>query len=131
MAAKKKILLVEDQDDARAFMRVLVEGAGWEAQEAASSAAALESARRDKPDAVVMDIMMPGGSGFQCILEMRAVEALKAVPILVCTARFNDKDEEQCRALGADDFITKPFKNEDLCGKLRKLLEKSAGPRKS
>ena len=85
---------------------------------------ALEAILRDRPDLVLLDVMMPGKSGFEVCQEVRADDAVKGTPILMLTAKGRDTDIAKGLALGADAYMTKPFSTRELAQKVREMLER-------
>jgi DNA-binding response OmpR family regulator len=86
----------------------------------------LAAIRRDRPDLVLLDVMMPGKSGFEVCQEVRADESLQGVRILMLTAKGRDTDVAKGLAVGADAYLTKPFATQELAAQVRRML---AGPR--
>src|SRR3954451_16429880 len=115
----KKILVVDDE-------RVLVETIGYNLRRegyatvnAYDGTAAITTARREKPDAVLLDVMLPGLDGFEVC---RALRRETTVPILMLTARESELDTVLGLELGADDYLTKPFSRRDLLARVKALL---------
>ena len=118
-----RIALVDDDETLLKTLRAFLEKEGHEALELTSGEALLETLEAFRPDAVILDVMMPGMDGFQTLSLLRA---RSSVPVFFLTAM--DGDAEQCAGLdlGADDYITKPFKPQILVAKIRALLRRSA-----
>jgi DNA-binding response OmpR family regulator len=83
---------------------------------------ALAAIQRDRPDLVLLDVMMPGRSGFDVCQAVRADDALRGVRILMLTAKGRDTDVAKGLALGADGYMTKPFATQELAARVRELL---------
>jgi CheY-like chemotaxis protein len=85
----------------------------------------IEKAIAEKPDLVLMDIMMPGMDGWQAARELRAHPETKGIPILAATALFRDSDLKTCLEAGCNGYIVKPFTFQELQGKLREFISQS------
>jgi PAS domain S-box-containing protein len=107
--AKSRILVVDDTDDIRMLMTLILENAGYEVMTAADGAEALAVVRRDPPDLVLLDVMMPGMDGYAVCEQLKADEATQAIPVLFLTALSEIEAETRGLELGAADFITKPI----------------------
>ncbi len=120
-----KILVVDDVMANRYLLIALFRGHGFEVVEAENGVQALEQARRAPPDLVVTDLMMPEMDGFELCRQWKRDERLKSIPFVVYTATYTDpKDERLALGLGADRFLIKPQKPEDLVALARELLER-------
>jgi DNA-binding response OmpR family regulator len=116
----KTILICEDEPALRELVRASLDG-DYGFIEASDGYMALQLARELAPDAVILDLMLPGLSGLEVLAELRADEQLGSTPVLVITA-WSETREDLVEA-GADDFLPKPFDPEQLRLKLEKLLE--------
>ncbi len=116
----KKLLIVEDEDDIREMMRIVLEKRGYYVATAGNGIEALAKIREDKPDLIITDILMPEMDGYQLFLELR-VENFANIPILVVTAR--GLMEDSFRAMGVEDFIMKPFTPEQLCSRIELIFQ--------
>ena len=114
-----KILIVDDMPDNSTLLAHLVKGQGYEASVASNGRQALEIALAERPDAILLDIMMPGMDGIEVCRHLKAEEELRRIPVILVTAK--DLDEDVVRGLnaGADDYVTKPFNREVLAARLR------------
>ncbi|HTI99963.1 MAG TPA: response regulator [Dongiaceae bacterium] len=121
----KRILIVDDREDSRYYLDTLLKNSGYEVIAAANGAEALQQARRQPPQLIVSDLLMPVMDGFSLLREWRADAQLQAVPFIVYTATYTDpKDEELALGLGADGFILKPAEPEELLARVREVLER-------
>ena len=128
--AGTKILVVDDSLHTRRTLRTLLEGADYLVQEASDSSEALQSIEQHRPDAIILDIMMPGRSGFELSAELKSLENYKGIPILIFTGIAQKTDDEAARWKGktlADDFLTKPAKGREILEKVRRLLGRKTG----
>ena len=124
-----KILIVDDNEQNLYMLQVLLEGHGYEAVLAKDGAEALEEARRDPPDVIIADILMPGMDGFTLCRQWKKDEQLKHIPFVFYTATYTDpKDERFALSLGAERFIIKPTEPGVFVGMLREVIaEHEAG----
>ncbi len=114
----KRLLVVDDHENALYFLRVLLEGHGYSVELARNGAEALDKARESPPDAIISDILMPVMDGFALCRAWRADERLAGIPFIFYTATYTDpKDEKLGLGLGADAFITKPAEPDELHGR--------------
>jgi CheY-like chemotaxis protein len=119
--AEATILICDDEPHLRELMRVSLDH-DYEFAEAADTAEALELADRLRPDLVLLDVMMPGGSGLAVIERLRSRPELATVPVVVVSAFVTDGDRRAARDAGADGFIGKPFDTDELASVVQELL---------
>jgi DNA-binding response OmpR family regulator len=119
------VLVVEDDDDVRRLVRVLLERAGHTVVEAVNGLEALHRLQEDQPDLVVLDVSMPELDGWQTLERMRDVSD---VPVLMLTARTGELDKVRGLRGGADDYVTKPFGRQELLARIEALLRRTSGP---
>ena len=125
--AKKRILLVEDEKDMIYAVTMQLEANGYEVIVACDGQVALQKARREKPDLIILDIMLPKLDGFKVCRMLKFDEKYKDIPVIMFTAKVLDSDKKMGKEVGADVYITKPFEPEVLLSKIRELLEKGDG----
>ena len=118
----KHVLIADDEANIVISLEFLMQREGHRVTVARDGDAALEAIRRERPDLVLLDVMMPGRSGFEVCQAVRADEALAAVKILMLSAKGRDTDLAKGSALGADAYMTKPFSTRELADKVRELL---------
>ena len=118
------ILLAEDDADVRKWVAVALESEGHSVRVAPDGEAALEAFRAQRPDLLVLDVMMPRKDGFAVCAELRAQDA--ALPILMLTARDGEKDKLKGFGLGADDYVTKPFSLNELFARVAALVRRGS-----
>jgi two-component system, cell cycle response regulator DivK len=121
----KKVLIVEDHADMRELLTWQIELMGFTPIPAKHGREGIEKAITEKPDLVLMDIMMPGMDGWQAARELRARPETKGIPILAATALFRDSDLKNCLEAGCNGYIVKPFTFQELQGKLREFISQS------
>ena len=120
-----RIVVADDDADIRDLVVFKLQQSGHEVFAVSDGAAALEACRSEKPDLAVLDVMMPGMSGFDACRELRADPDLAGVPVILLTARAQENDIEQGFAVGADDYVVKPFSPRELASRVSAVLERS------
>jgi two-component system response regulator RegX3 len=120
---RRNILLVEDEESITVPLSDALRREGFEPQVAASAAEALELAQSTDPDLVLLDVMLPDGSGFDVCRELRA---RSRVPIIMLTARGDEADRVAGLEAGADDYVVKPFSSREVAARIRAVLRRSS-----
>lgn len=118
-----KILIADDEPNILISLEFLMKREGYEVSVARDGIEALAAIVATRPDLVLLDVMMPGKTGFEVCQEVRAQDALKDIRILMLTAKGRDTDVAKGLALGADAYVTKPFSTRELVQKVRSMLE--------
>ncbi len=119
----RKILIIDDEDDIREVAALSLETvAGWEVLVANSGAVGLERARIEKPDAILLDVMMPGMDGPTTFRELQKVPATSAIPVILLTAKVQSADQRRFADLGVRAVLTKPFDPLTLASQMEKIL---------
>jgi two-component system response regulator RegX3 len=119
---RRTVLLVEDEESITTPLRAALAREGFDAPVARTAAEALELARAHEPDVVLLDLMLPDGSGLDVCRELRKDSR---VPIIMVTARGDEADRVVGLELGADDYVTKPFSARELAARIRAVLRRS------
>jgi DNA-binding response OmpR family regulator len=122
----KKILLADDEPNIVISLEYLLKREGYTVLVARDGQEALETIMHERPDLVLLDVMMPKKTGFEVCQSVRANEELQAIKILMLTAKGRDTDVAKGLALGADAYITKPFSTRDLVMKVAEMLSAAA-----
>jgi CheY-like chemotaxis protein len=117
-----KILLADDEENLRMLVRTTLEDPEYEILEAGDGPATLEVARKQLPDVVVLDWMMPGMSGIEVARALRADPATREIPILMLTAKGQEADYRQAEALGVEAYLVKPFSPLDILDRIQRIL---------
>ena len=117
-----RVLIADDEPNIVISLEFLMKREGYAVSVARDGQAALDAIVRDRPDLVLLDVMMPGKSGFDVCQAVRADESLATVKILMLTAKGRDTDLAKGTALGADAYMTKPFSTKELAARVRELL---------
>src|SRR5712691_13280365 len=125
MNAQKRVLIVEDEQDLLDGLAHNFRFEGYEVLTAKNGAEGLKTALKQKPDVVVLDIMLPEKDGFTVLRELR--QRHREIPVLVMTARNFEADVLKGFDLGADDYVTKPFGVKELMARVKRLVERAAG----
>lgn len=122
----KKILIADDEPNIVVSLEFLMKREGYTVVIARDGQETLEAIARERPDLVLLDVMMPRKNGFEVCQAVRADEALQGTRILLLTAKGRDTDIAKGMAMGADAYMTKPFSTRELVQKVAELLEAAA-----
>ena len=122
-----RVLVVDDEAPIRLLCRVNLEAEGMEVLEAADGPSGLEAARRERPDAVLLDVMMPGLDGWRVAEELLDDVDTNSIPIVFLTARAELRDRARGLDLGGLDYVTKPFNPVELAPLIREVIARVAG----
>lgn len=123
----RHVLLIEDEANIAEAIRFILSRDGWLVDLHGNGADALSRLRSARPDVVILDLMLPGRSGLEILADMRADPDLKDVPVLMLTARGQERDREAASKAGATRFIAKPFANGDVLACVRELGARGGG----
>ena len=118
-----RVLVVDDDSESRALVRVALERESFSVLEAADGAEALEIVAADCPDLVVLDVNLPSMGGFDVLSQIRQ---LHAVPVIMVTGRDGETDRVLGLELGADDYVVKPFSPRELASRVRAILRRAS-----
>ncbi|MEN9383939.1 MAG: Transcriptional regulatory protein WalR [Pseudomonadota bacterium] len=117
------ILIADDEPNILISLEFLMRREGYTVRVARDGQEALDAMETEKPDLLLLDVMMPRKTGFDVCREVRAHATLKNTPILMLTAKGRDTDVAQGLSLGANAYMTKPFSTKELVDKVREILE--------
>ncbi|MBI2986451.1 MAG: response regulator [Deltaproteobacteria bacterium] len=123
--ASKKILVVEDEPDIRKLVHYNLTQERFKVLEAEDGEKALKTVQREKPDLVVLDLMLPGLSGLEVCRNLREREETARIPILMLTAKAGEADRVVGLEMGADDYLTKPFSPRELVARVKAILRRT------
>jgi len=126
MSDNPVILVADDEEDVRELVGMNLRRAGFDTLEAADGLEALRTTRQHHPDAIVLDVMMPGRDGFRVCEEIRKDEALKGIPVIMLTAKGMAEDRIAGLEKGADDYVSKPFSPKELVLRVQAVLRRAA-----
>ena len=116
------VLIAEDEPSILKSLDFILRRAGWSIESVTDGDAALNAVRRNQPKVLVLDVMLPKRSGFDVLKHIRADATLRALPVLILTAKGQAQDRRTAEELGADSFITKPYSNAEVVGAVRRLM---------
>jgi DNA-binding response OmpR family regulator len=119
---KKKVLIADDEPNILISLEFLMKREGYQVLLARDGDEALALIRAERPALVLLDVMMPGKSGFEVCQAVRADEAIAGAKILLLTAKGRDTDVAQGLGVGADGYMTKPFSTKELAARVREML---------
>jgi two-component system alkaline phosphatase synthesis response regulator PhoP len=119
---KRRVLVVDDDKEVVRLIRAYLEQAGFEVLAAYDGETAVHVIRRERPDLLLLDLMLPGKDGWEITRLVRADPALAATPIIMLTARVDDTDKIVGLELGADDYVTKPYNPREVVARVRARL---------
>lgn len=122
-----KVLLVDDEDQLRKVMRDLLERDGYKVEEARDGVEALDQVDRHAPDIIVLDLNLPGLDGYGVLSHLRSRPATAEIPVVVLTARGDEDNEVRVFEMGADDFLSKPFRARALSARLQAVMTRRKG----
>ncbi|OGC10934.1 hypothetical protein A3K48_00095 [candidate division WOR-1 bacterium RIFOXYA12_FULL_52_29] len=121
---KIKALVVDDEPDVLSLLEVLLTSYGYSVITASDGQQALEKARVEHPDIILLDVMLPKLDGYKVARMLKFDENFKHIPIIMLTAKVTDRDKEMGIETGADIYLTKPFEAENLLSAIERALQK-------
>lgn len=121
----KRVLLIEDEPNIIEAISFILSRDGWTVHTHEDGETAMDKVRNQPTDLIILDVMLPGRSGFDILRDIRSDDASKTLPVMMLTARGQAKDRDLAMRLGADHFMTKPFSNQDVRDYVRKLMEEA------
>ncbi|WP_026376288.1 phosphate regulon transcriptional regulator PhoB [Aestuariibacter salexigens] len=122
----RRVLLVEDEAPIREMLMFVLEQSGFNAVEAEDFDVALDLIKEPYPDLILLDWMLPGGSGVQLAKRLKQHEFTRDIPIIMLTARGEEDDKIRGLDAGADDYITKPFSPKELVARIKAVMRRAA-----
>jgi len=124
----QRVLIVEDEVDIADLIMFNLQRAGYEALKAHDGITGTETAIRERPDLIVLDLMLPGRDGYSVFREIRRDARTARIPVIMLTARAQTEDRIQGLEAGADDYLTKPFSPKELVLRVNAILKRSDAP---
>ncbi len=119
----KKILIIDDQEEVRNLVEITLRSAEYQVFQGASGLEAMEIARKEKPDLIIMDVMMPGEiDGLEATRRIKADPETGGCTVLMLTGRNGEEDRKRGAAAGADDYFIKPFSPLELIQKVEEVI---------
>lgn len=128
---KPKLLLIEDEEDIAALIKLQAEIAGYKMIVEVDGLNGLHAVEREKPDLVILDIMLPGMSGLDVCRKIKTDPELKNIPVIMLSAKSEELDVVLGLELGADDYVNKPFSPKILFSRVRAVLRRGKEPDKA
>jgi two-component system alkaline phosphatase synthesis response regulator PhoP len=125
ISRKKKILVVDDEKDLTALVSLHMKMAGFEVLTASNGEKALDLSRIEKPDLIILDLMLPKIDGWQVCERLRQDIATRDIPVIMLTARAETEDKLKGFEVGADDYVTKPFSPRELVARVKRVLARA------
>lgn len=130
MAQKKRILLIEDEEDIAALIKLQGELSGYKIHVEVDGVNGYRAVERETPDLVILDVMLPGQNGFDICRKIKSNPELKNTPVLMLTAKSEEIDIVLGLELGADDYVSKPFSPKILFSRIKAILRRGKEPEK-
>ena len=125
MSHKKRILLIEDEEDIAALIKLQAEASGYKMHVEVDGINGYRAIEREKPDLVILDIMLPGQNGFDVCRKVKNNSELRMIPVIILTAKTEELNMILGLELGADDYVAKPFSPKVLFSRIKAVLRRS------
>lgn len=119
---RKKVLIVDDDADVRRGLTVRLRANSYDVVHAADAISAISTARKEKPDIILLDLGLPAGDGFVVMERLKSLNVLASIPVIVVSARDAVQNRDRALAAGAEAFFQKPAENEELLSAIRTAL---------
>ncbi|WP_316359595.1 response regulator transcription factor [Candidatus Neptunichlamydia sp. REUL1] len=131
MAPKKRILLIEDEEDIAALIKLQADLSGYKLHVEVDGVNGYRAVEREKPDLVLVDVMLPGQNGFDVCRKIKNNSELKNIPVIILSAKSEELDMILGLELGADDYVSKPFSPKVLFSRIKAILRRGKEPEKA
>ncbi|MCI0381842.1 MAG: response regulator transcription factor [Chlamydiae bacterium] len=128
MTHKKRILLIEDEEDIAAIIKLQAEALGYKLHVEVDGINGYRAVEREKPDLVILDLMLPGENGLDVCRKIKSHPDLKNIPVIILTAKTEELDIVLGLELGADDYVSKPFSPKVLFSRIKAVLRRAKEP---
>lgn len=116
-----RVLIAEDEPNLVESLSFILSREGYEVSAVFDGESVLERLRSDRPDVLVLDVMLPRRTGFEVLKLIKTDPGLRGIPVMVLTAKGQERDRRTADDLGADAFVTKPFSNQDVVDRIKRL----------
>lgn len=130
MVHKKRILLIEDEEDIAALIKLQAEVSGYKLHVEVDGINGYRAVEREKPDVVILDIMLPGQNGLDVCRKIKSNPDLRDIPVIILTAKSEEFDVVLGLELGADDYVAKPFSPKVLFSRIKAIMRRQKEPEK-
>ncbi len=131
MSHKKRILLIEDEEDIAALIKLQAEAEGYKLHIEVDGINGMRAVEKERPDLVILDIMLPGQNGFDVCRKIKSHPELKSIPVIILTAKSEEIDVVLGLELGADDYVMKPFSPKVLFSRVKAVMRRGKEPEKA
>lgn len=131
MVQKKRILLIEDEEDIAILIKLQAEILGYKLHVEVDGINGFRAVEREKPDLVILDVMLPGQNGFDVCRKIKSHSELKKIPVIILSAKDEELDVILGLELGADDYVSKPFSQKILFSKIKAILRRQRSGEKT
>lgn len=131
MAQKKRILLIEDEEDIAALIKLQAELSGYKLHVEVDGVNGFRAIERERPDLVILDVMLPGQNGFDVCRKIKSHPELKTIPVVMLSAKGEEIEIILGLELGADDYVLKPFSPKVLFSRIKAILRRGKDPEKA
>ena len=119
----KRVLVIEDEPNIIEAVSFILSRDGWDVKTHSNGHDAIGAIHARAPDLIILDVMLPGRSGFEILRDIRSDPRTSDMPVLMLTARGQDNDREKAERYGASKYMTKPFSNAEVLSTVRELME--------
>lgn len=127
MTPQRTLLLIDDEPAIQTLVRLVLEGNGWRVLIAGEGLPGLSLARQEHPDIILLDVALPDTSGLEVCRQLKSDPSTSRIPVAMLTAMAQETDRRAALALGADDYLTKPWRPAALMARITALLNRDTG----
>lgn len=128
MSYRKRLLLIEDEEDIVSLIKLHAENSGYQLHVEVDGISGLQAVEREKPDLVILDLMLPGQNGLDICRKIKSTPELQHIPVVILTAKTEELDIVLGLELGADDYVSKPFSPKVLFSRIKAIIRRSREP---
>ena len=121
---KKRILIIDDEPNVRKVLSILFKSNGYEVVAADDGDVGLETAKKEKPDIIILDVVMPTLDGYSTCMLLKEDPEVQNIPVIMLTARDTNKSKYASESFGAEYYLSKPYESEELLGLVAKFTDK-------